>query len=476
MKRLLPIALLIVGLLTGCEDAPDFGTDADASHETAEKSPTAAAVGLAAIRARGTLRVLTRNNGASYFVWHGHPRGFDYEMAELFAEKLGVRIEIIVPPNWGDLIPMLKDGSGDIAAAGMTITEERSQEIRFAKPYTLTHMRIVWGKGTRKVKTPEDLSGRSVHVRMNSAYYRRLESLSHLFESTGSKPIDIVIEGESLETEQILQEVAAGRLPYTLCDQHICLENRAYLPNLVVGPRVSDPQALAWAVHHDAADLAEAIDRFFDDMRRNGTFQDIFPRYYERATPAPRQKSRSPDIRHGPISPFDEHFKAAAKRYGVDWRLLAALAFQESRFDPKAESWTGGRGLFGLLPRTARQLGIKKLKNPRQAAMGAAAYLARLEAHFAGVMDADERMRMTVAAFNCGVGHVTDARLLATQRSLDANRWGSIATALRLLSRGEHAAKARHGYVRGGEVATYVEQVWNRYRAYRHSTGERDRE
>ncbi len=474
MRRRLSVALLIVGLLTGCEETPDLGGD---TGETETESPSEPAVGLVAIRARGTLRVLTRNNGASYFVWHGRPRGFDYEMADLFAEKLGVRLEIIVPPNWGDMIPMIQDGSGDIAAAGITVTSERSKKVRFAKPYTLTHMRIVWGNGSRKVKAPEDLSGRRVHVRMNSAYYRRLETLSRLFESTGRKPIDIVIEGESLETEQILEEVAAGRLPYTLCDQHICLENRAYLPNLVVGPRVSDPQALAWALHRDAADLAAAIDQFFDDMRRDGTFQDIFARYYKkRAAPTTREKSKPAARRRGPISPFDEPFKAAGKRYGADWRLLAALAFQESRFDPKAESWTGGRGLFGLLPSTARELGIKKLKNPRQAAMGAATYLARLEAHFAGVMDVDERLRMTVAAFNCGVGHVTDARLVATQQNLDANRWGSVATALRLLSRGEHAAKARHGYVRGSEVVTYVEQVWNRYRAYRHSTGERDQE
>lgn len=469
MRRPGTAALIAAMLVVGCEDPLEsFRPTGDAQVQPAPEP----GVGLAAIRERGVLRLLTRNNGTSYFVWHGRQVGFDYELGELFAEALGVRLDVVVPPHWGDLLPMIERGEGDIAAAGITVTAERQKIVRFAKPYTLTHMRVVWGKGTRRISGPEDLSGRRVHARKNSAYYRRLETLSSLFAASGREPIDIVIEGESLETEQILEEVAAGRLPYTLCDYHICLQSMAYMPRLVLGPRVGDPEPLGWAVHRDAGDLATAIDEFFASQRAGGAFEEIYRRYYER--PKASGKTREARPAGGKISPFDALFAAAGQETGVDWRLLAAIAYQESRFDPKARSWGGGRGLFGLLPAVGRELGVKNPKNAAQNTLGAAQYLARMEARFAGVMDADERLQMAVAAFNCGAGHVTDARLVATREQLDANKWDSVAKALRLLSRGDRAVQAEHGYVRGGEVVRYVEQVWNRYRAYRHATGERD--
>ncbi|MBI5509579.1 MAG: transporter substrate-binding domain-containing protein [Deltaproteobacteria bacterium] len=464
-----------LGLAAGCEPRAPSAAAPVATPTGSAPAAVDRTVGLGAVRARGRLRLLTRNNGISYFVWHGRRLGFDYELAQRFAASLNLSLEVIVPLNWGDLIPTLQAGKADLIAAGLTVTPERDKEVRFAQPYTLTHMRVVWGRGHKRLKDPEDLAGRPVHVRMNSAYYRRLQELNGLFEAARKPAIDVVLESESLETEQILEEVAAGRIPYTLCDYPICMENKSYLQDLVIGPRVSDPQPLAWAVAQGADDLAAEIDRFMDNLRKNGELDVILKRYYETPRRKARDLPRARSRHSGPISPYDAVLRAAAEPHGLDWRLLAAIAVEESGFDPKNEVWNGGVGLFGMLPATGRELGVEDLKNPAEAARAAAIYLQRLGGQFASVSDADERQRLTLASFACGAGHVADARLVATSEKLDPDKWANVARGLRLLSRAETAAKAEHGYVRGGEVVAYVDRVWGTYRAYRHDAGERDR-
>ncbi len=475
-------ALLATTLLTatGCERTLtpiDLGGDGRVTAPTpAPPSAAPGGVGLAAIKARGALRLLTRNNGTSYFVHHGEPLGFDYELAAGIAEQLGVRLEVVVPKNWGDLIPQLLAGAGDLVAASMFITPEREQQVRFTTPYALGHMRVVWRKGRAPIDGPEALSGKTVHVRRNSGYFARLEELNRLFAATGEKLIDVVIEGESLETEQIIEEVVAGRIPYTLCDYHICLENKAYLPELVIGPRVSEPLPLALAVHPEAEDLAVAVDRHLARIKASGELAALTKRYYETPRTARGAASDKPaGKRRGQLSAHDAWFKAAQRQLGIDWRLLAAIAYQESRFDAKAGSWNRGKGLFAMQPAKARELGFATdLSDPNAATAAAATYLVRLQSQFAGVMNEEARLRLTLAAFNCGAGHVSDARLLAAQRQLDPDRWESVAEGLRLLSRAEHAATAAHGYVRGSEVVGWVNEVWDRFRAYRHATGDRD--
>jgi membrane-bound lytic murein transglycosylase F len=454
-----------------CELPPIPAPGADLTPAASSSPPQ---VGVAAVKKRGSLRLLTRNNATSYFVWHGRMLGFDYELGERFASWLGVSLEVVVPPNWGDVLPMLADGKGDVAAAGLTITPEREKEVRFAKPYTLTHMRVVWGKGEHKISTPEDLAGKPVHVRMNSAYYRRLVELNGVFEAGRKRPIDIVLESEGLETEQILEEVAAGRIPYTLCDVNICQENKSYLPELVVGPRMSDPMPLAWAVNLKAVDLAFEIDKFMEEMRKNGELPKLLSRFYENPRRRAREQPHHGTKRGLPISPFDTIFETVAGHNGVDWRLLAAIAFEESGFDAKNEAWNGGEGLFGMLPATGRELGASDLKDPKAATTAAAVYLNRLGAQFASVTNDGDRQRLALAAFACGAGHVSDARLVATRHKLDPDQWVNVAASLRLLSRAEYAGKAEYGYVRGSEVAGYVDRVWGLYRAYRHAMGERD--
>ncbi len=448
----------------------------DGAGSSTQQDSQAPDVGLKAIRQRGVLRLLTRNNGNTYFILRGKQLGFDYTMAERFAQSIGVKLEVIVPPGWNDLIPMILDGQGDIIGAAMNITPERAKKVTYSRPYGLTHMRIVWGRGQKRIGNIEELSGKQVHVRQGSTYYNLLDRVSGLFESAGKRRVDIIIEGETLETEQILADVASGKIPYSLCDYHICVENKARLPGLVIGPAVGDPEPIAWAMHPQAEDLKGAIDQFFSEQR-GGDFKEVYDRYYgdpkarRRALP----KGTTGRISGGKLSTHDGIFRVAAKQYKLDWRLLASIAFQESGFDPGHKSWSGGRGLFGMDPGTAKALGIKDLRRPNKAAEAAAAHLTAMNFHFASVDDEDDRMRFGIAAYQCGNDHISDAQELARREGLNAEKWTDVAKVLPLLALRDYAAKAPHGYVQGADTVRYVENVWERYRAYKHALGERDK-
>jgi membrane-bound lytic murein transglycosylase F len=475
-----PFAWAFAVALTGCYvGQPPGAPAADASPpppDAAAPEPAPPEVGIEAIRKRGVLRVLTRNNGNSYFVWRGRRMGFAYELARRLADELGVYLEIVVPERWSEMVPMLETGQADIIAASMTVTPERAERIRFTRPLVLTNQVVVWGPRARPIEWPQDLAGRPVHVRRTATYHTRLQELSGILVEAGQPAIDIVVEPEVRETEHILEDVARGRVPYTVADHHIAQVSQTWLRRLEIGPSISDPQQVAWGVHKDAGDLADRIDSFIAGLKREPTFDVLYSRYYE--TPrrfARRMRDKLFTAESGRISPYDAQLKKAGERHDLDWRLLAAVMYGESRFDSKATSWAGAGGLFQLMPATAAEMGVTDRFNPEQSIRGGVAYLKRLYDDLADVPDVEERLRMTLAGFNCGPGHVYDARDIAREDpELDPDSWAGVAVGLQRLSHRKWARKARFGYVRGSAVIDYVHIIWERYRGYRHALGDRD--
>lgn len=446
----------------GCSPSPPKDTE------------TLRPVGLQAIKERGVLRMLTRNNGNSYFVLRGRPLGFDYELGKRFADYLGVKFEPVVPPDWKDLAPMLLSGEGDIIGAGVTVTDDRWAKIAFADPYGVTQIRVAWGPASDPIELAEDLGGKSVHVRKSSIYNIYLTELNQQLAATGRPTVNIVFESEALETEQLLIDTAQGRLPYTLCRHHQCMEIKAFEPSLTVGPPVSGTYFIAWAVPKDAPDLLREVNRFLA-KQREGDLDQLYRRYHS----GPKRQAKKHTDEHfvtatGTLSDYDELMRKAAQAHNLDWRLLAAIAFEESRFDAKARTDTGGRGLFGMLPGTAQALKMGELDDPAASARMAAAYLSTLEREFAQVRDVETRLRFAVASYQAGHEHIQDARLLASQKNLNPSLWADVAKVLPLLALREYASAAKHGYVRGATTVRYVDAVWDRFRAYRHALGDRD--
>ncbi|HKK71989.1 MAG TPA: transporter substrate-binding domain-containing protein [Candidatus Krumholzibacteria bacterium] len=417
---------------------------------------------LSALRERGHLRMITRNNAATYFLWRGQLMGFEYELAKKFAADQGLRLEVVVAPSHDDLLPMLRAGEGDFAAAFLTPTDERRDAgVAFSRPYHWASEVLVGRRGEAAIDSIADLGGRTVTVRRSSAYWTHLEALR---DSTG---IDFELRAApaDMETEAILHAVGEGEIDLTVADSHL-LELEMTIRDDIAGLlTLGEPQGHAWAVHPDNRELLAAIDAYFDQQVRGLFYNMRYTKYFERVR---HLSDGGAELRgDGSISPYDDLVRRTAEAHGFDWRLVVAQMYQESRFDPDAESWAGARGLMQVLPRTAQELGIDDLHDPEKSIEAGLRYLEWVRERFPASLDPAERMWFTLAGYNAGHGHVRDARRLARRLGYDPDRWlGHVEHAMLKLSEPEHANRARHGFVRGREPVQYVRSIRDRYRAY----------
>ena len=436
-------AFLVERALTGYKDRP---TRAD----------------LDAIRKRGVLRVLTRNSSTTYFLHRGEELGFEYELVREFARTLGVRLELVIPPSREALGAYLREGKGDLVAAGLAVTPERRQEFAFTAPYNRVSEILVVPAKDRATRGLGDLRGRKISVRRSSSYYQALAPLQaqHGFE------LDLVSEDD--ETEDILEAVGDGKLAATVADSNIVDVQLTYSDSIRGAGPIGEPREIAWMLRKDQPQLKAAADRFIRRIYR-GTFYNItmtkyFKNQRQMRTAASEERSDKADK----LSPYDPLVKKYATMYEFDWRLVTSQMFQESRFDPSVRSWAGALGLMQVMPRTAGELGAGDVRKPEQGIQAGVKLLARYGAMYREPeIGEQDRLRFTLAAYNCGPGHVADGRRLAADLKLDPNRWfGHVEKAMPLLAKPRFARTARYGYCRCGEPVKYVSEIQRRYESY----------
>ena len=428
---------------------------------------------------RGELRVLTRNNAVSYYLHQGTPRGFDYDLARMLAEDLGVRLVMVVPPSRQDLIPWLLDGRGDVIAASLTITPARAEQVAFTRPYLYVHEVVVQRAGEAPIASLEDLAGRTIHVHGGSSHYRTLRRLKRMVD------FKIASVPEDLEMEAIVEKVARGEFDLTVADEHVAKVEMTWRDDIradFVLPLFEEAGAgaahegaakddrhkkpIAFAVRPDARKLKRRIDRFVARTYRGLEYNMARRRYFQNKKFIRQAKAERATVA-GRLSPYDDLLKKYSARYGLDWRLMAALAYQESRFDPKAESWVGAKGIFQVMPATARELGFDDLEDPEEGIHAGIRYFSRILERLDPTIPFRQRVRFALAAYNAGVGHVSDARRIARRKGWDANRWfGNVERAMLLLQKPRYYRRARYGYCRGAETVRYVSEIQNRYDNY----------
>ena len=415
----------------------------------------------------GYLRVLTRNNDTSFFIYRGHRMGFDYELGKKVAQRLGIRVDMIVTQGWSEMVPALLRGEGDVIAAEVTVTPERRQQVLFAEPWGRTREVVVWRTGLPRVDSAEDLSGREVTVRPSSTYHATLLALNQRLAAAGKPPVAIRPAPEDWETDTLLEAVSRGELDRTLADDLLATVHTASFENLSVGPAVSEERELAWAVRPGDAQLKQVIDQVFRELRKKPDFNLLRRKYFEAERTL--KKERGDELyasETGTLSPYDALVRKHAQAQGFDWRLVTAQIYQESRFDPTRRSWVGATGLFQIMPATASGLGIEDPTDPEQSIRGGLKYMRQLCEHYQGVPDPIERYRFALAAYNSGFGHVDDARRLAGAAGKDVGRWREVAPFLLKLSDRRYAQKARFGFCRGSEPVEYVRHIDERYTGY----------
>ena len=416
------------------------------------------------IKKRGVLRVLTRNNPATYFLWRGELLGFEYELSRHFAKSQNLRLEIVVPPSRKDLIPWLREGKGDIIAASMTIPPERNaEEVVFSRPYFEVSEIVVSraDEPENALKKPEDLAGRTVVVRQSSAYWLTLEAL----QKRGLQ-FDLRAAPEEMETEEIIARVAAGTYDLTVADSHLLNVELAWRDDVRAAFPLGEHKQHGWMVRGTNPVLLESINTFLHKTYRGLFYNLTVQKYFENERDIRRHVEHRTS-RTGELSPYDALVKPYAKQYGFDWRLIVAQMYQESRFKPDARSWAGAVGLMQVLPRTAKSLGFQDIRSPEKGIHAGVKYLDWVRDRFEPELSVKDRMWFTLAAYNVGQGHVIDARRVARQQGLNPNRWfGNVEQAIRLLSKRKYARKARHGYCRCSEPVKYVQEIKRRYEAY----------
>lgn len=413
---------------------------------------------LDAIKKRGSLRMLTRNNAISYFLHKGQQQGFDYELLKLFAKDHGLRLDVVVPPEASDLIPWLLEGKGDVIAAQLTITDAREEQVASSTPYLSADEVLVQRAGTPPLTSLADLKGKTIHVRKSSSFKSTLDALQ-----AAHGPFTVVDAPEGTETEELIAQVGRGEIPLTVADSTLAAVETAYRSDVAVTLPLKSGVQIGYATRPGSKKLQGALDAFVKKRFRGLEYNVLKKQYFENRRVI--TAGHDADVRAtGSVSDFDALMKERARQYGLDWRLLAAQAYQESRFDPKAKSWVGAQGLFQVMPATGREMGFTDLEDPQQGVHAGAQYMAKLIDSFDSRIPFKQRVRFALAAYNAGRGHVEDARLLAAEQGLDPNRWfGNVERTMLLLQQPKYARRARHGYCRGEEPVKYVSEIQSRY-------------
>lgn len=436
-----------------------------------------AQVDLPKIRQRDTLRAITTYSSTSYFLYKGEPMGYEYELLQRLANHLEVELDLVIARDLDHMIEMLLRGEGDLVAHSLTITRARKERVNFTHSHSQTQQVLVQRKpknweqlkqheiDRNLIRNPVELIGKEVFVRHNSAYHERLVNLA---DEVGGEILVRDVPGD-LPTEEIIEQVAEGTIPYTLADDNIARISETYYDNLDIQTPVSLSQRLAWAVRKTSPQLLEAVNEWIKQMQKETDYYVIYNKYYKNKRAArKRHNSALFSLTGGKISNYDEVIQTQAERLNWDWRLLAAQVYQESQFDPHNQSWAGAQGLMQLMPATARQFKVANVFDPADNLKAGVSYLLYLTEQWQEIPEA-ERTAFVLASFNAGPGHVADARRLAEKNGKDPNVWfDHVETYLRLKTKPEYFQDpvVKYGYCRGGEPVRYVQEILSRYQDY----------
>jgi membrane-bound lytic murein transglycosylase F len=415
------------------------------------------------IRKANEITVITRSNAHCYYIYREQPMGFEYDLAKAFADHLGVKLKVKTFP-WADMIKALNKGKGDFIAASKTITASRKELIHFSRGYLTVQQRVIVHENNHTIEDVADLSGKTIHVRRATSYEERLSELRQ-------QGFDLTVRvHDDTPTEELIRQVADKEIEVTIADSNIAQLNLRYYPNVRIGVPIEKTQSLGWAVKKGDRSLLKAINGFFKKIKSDGTFDDIYRSYFGDEQVFDRFDLKKFHQRIKTRLPaYQPIIKEAATMHGFDWRLIAAVTYQESHFNPRAKSHRGVRGLMQLTQATAKEMGVTNRLDPYQSIMGGVRYLKRLYKRYDKAQDPD-RMFIALAGYNVGPRHILTAQRIARKRGLNPNKWASVEQTLPLLCYEKYIQQSRHGYCRGTEPVRYVNRIRTYYDILRRQT------
>jgi membrane-bound lytic murein transglycosylase F len=426
------------------------------------------------IKKREKLIAITDFNSIDYFIFKGQPLGFQYELLQELSDHLGLPIEVKVNNDLQQNFESLARGECDLLASNLTITRSRMEQLEFTYPHSQSRQVLVQRTTPEKVaagnkvspfiSNPLDLGGKTVYVRQGSVYSQRLQNLS---EEIGQK---INVAEVPLSSEQLIKLVSQGDIDYTIADESIAKVNKRYYPHIDIDVAISFSQNQAWAVRKGASDLKNEIDLWMEDFRKTRKYAVLYHKYFVSSNSANIVSSQYYYPETGRISYYDEIIKRESEKIGWDWRLIASLVYQESRFNPEAVSHAGAFGLMQLMPATAARFNVDEFSSPEEHIKAGVKYIDYLDRRLSElVIDPVERVKFVLASYNAGIGHVLDAIRLAEKLDKDPQIWTDhVEYCLMKKSDPEiyNDELVRNGYLKGTETFAFVRNIVYRYNHY----------
>lgn len=415
---------------------------------------------LKGIRRRGSLRMIARPHVGSYFLHRGDPRGFEYELLKRFADEQGLALEVVIPKSVADLESWLLSGRGDVLAANPEGTPAASGKMQPTRPIANVDLVVVArDDDSRPIEDLAQLAGRTLTVRPTGTERRVADEIAAAVEGLRVNTVS-----ENVSIIDLLAGVADGHYDLTLAPQHLVRVEQA------AGHRLESvltlgSTPLSWGVRASNRQLRAALDDFLAREFRGVPYNVLWHKYLRSGAVLTRAGRRSDRL--ASISPYDAIVRRYAAANNVDWRLVVAMMYQESRFEPGLVSPAGATGLMQILPETGAELGAVDLYDPEESIRAGTLYLSRLTQRWDPRLPLSTRLRFALASYDAGIAHVLDARALAREMGWSADRWyGNVERAMLLLEQPAYAEKAKYGYCRGSETVHYVEEIDRRYRLY----------
>ncbi|MEJ1384285.1 MAG: membrane-bound lytic murein transglycosylase MltF [Candidatus Sedimenticola sp. (ex Thyasira tokunagai)] len=411
------------------------------------------------IKAKGELVVVTRESPTTYYKDAEGTKGLEFEMVEMFATELGVKVKYITADTFDEIQSLLLNKKAHLAAAGLSITEKRKLRVRFTPAYQEITQQLVYRAGNKRPKKITDTKEGIFEVAVGSHH---AEILHQLKQQHPELQWD---ELQDEKSEDLLFLVKEGLIDYTVADSNQVALSRRFHSELLVAFDLNQPQPLAWALTHaEDASLYNATVTYIEKLKKNDILAQMIERYYDHVGRldfvGKRDFRRHLAKRLPPLIPL---FKQASKEMNFDWQLLAAIGYQESHWRPEAVSPTGVKGVMMLTKATAAQLNIKDRIDPEQSISGGARYLRMMEKKIPARVGLPDRVWMALAGYNVGFGHLEDARILTQRAGADPDKWMDVKQYLPLLAQKKYYTTVKYGKARGGEPVHYVDNIRSYY-------------
>jgi len=412
------------------------------------------------IKKNKTLNVVLLNSPSTYYIGAEGPQGFEYDLLKAYADSIGVDLNITTAHTIKEAVKLSKNPNIHITSASLTKTKDRENRFNFGPSYFEVQEQVICRRGLKGIKkfprNVEDLIDLNISVGEDTSYSETIKSLQN-------DGFDINVTFTSnYSTEELLEKVSKNEIDCTIADSNIYALNQRYFPEIVLAFTISGREQLAWALAPNSKELEADMYAWLNTFNQSGAMTELkdhyysfvqFFDYYNTTMFYKRIKSRLPK--------YKEIFIEAGKKYNIPWKLLAAISYQESHWNPKAKSFTGVKGLMMLTRNTAKLLGIKNRLDPKQSIIGGTRHLNQMLKFVPEDVVDENRLKFALGAYNIGLGHILDARRLAVKMGLNPSIWSDLKQTLPLLSQKRYYKTLKHGYARGSEPVHYVESIYD---------------